>query len=231
MIAKDLDDATDRLGPLGRLIGDLCNDDLALPRPADTIARDDDVVRQSLVVRHHEADTALLIETPDDTSRLAFQDLDQRTLESPAPIASGNPNNDTIPMEQCAHFLGVQIEVFTPLIRADEPEAVCVSNDPARDQIAPVHETERLVAISDQLAIPHHSAESAFERDQVRLFSQAQGLGKVVEGGRGAEVGEGFEDEFATWNRIGVFLRLALTMRVGVFGCSRSSASCHVGSV
>ena len=55
---------------------------------AQAVAGDDDLVGQALVVRHHEADAALLVEAPDHAVGLALQDLHHAALQAPAAVAS-----------------------------------------------------------------------------------------------------------------------------------------------
>ena len=238
VVAQDLRHPADRRGALGRLIGDLRDHDLALGGTAQAIARDDDVMGEPLVVRHHEADPALLVEAADDAAGVALQGLRHGPLQATAPIATADPDHHPIAMEQSLHVLGVEIEVIAAVVRPHEAEAVLVADHPPDDQVATVDDTEGVLAVTQELAVPHHGAQAALQGDQVILGGEVQGLGQLRELQRGAVGGQGLEDELATRDGVFVFLQLALAMRVLVasgaarrrgrgFGGGRF-ASCHV---
>ena len=214
VIAEHLDDAPDGLGALGGLIGDLGDHDLPLLRTHEPIARDDHVVAQALVVRHHEADTALRVESADHAAGAALQHLHHRTLEPPAPIAAGDTRDDAVTMEQPAHLFRVQIEIVTTVVGLDEAEAVGVADHPPGDQIALVDQAEGVATIAHQLAVANHRTEATLQRRQVIVGGQVKDLGNLGELHRRPMLGQGLQDELPARDGVVVFLGFALLVRI-----------------
>ena len=167
VVAQDLDDAPDGLGPFGGLVGDLRHHDLPRLGLADQVAGDDDLVSQALVVGHHEPDAALLVEAPDHAVGLALQNFDDPSLQAPAPVPPCDPHHHAVAMEEAAHFLRIEIQVVAAGIGLDEAEAVRVADDPPGDEIAAVDQAEGIDAVSHQLAVADHGREAPIEGGEV----------------------------------------------------------------
>jgi hypothetical protein len=64
------------------------------------------------------------------------------------------------------------------------------------------------------LAVADHGREAPLEGGEVFVGAQAEDIGHLFEGKRGAVVSEGLQDEFPTRDRVGVFLCFALLVGV-----------------
>ena len=227
VVAHHLGDATDGLGTLGGLVGDLGDDDLALLGGADAIAGDDDVVGQALVVRHHEADATLLVKAPHHGAGVAGQDLHHRALQPPAGIAADDPHHRPVVVEQGLHLAGVEIDVIAPFVGDEKAKAVGVANDSPGDQVAAVDQAEGVLAVTHELAVADHGGEAPLQGDAVLVPVQVEGRRQFLEDHGHPGLGQGLQDELAAGDGVGVLARLALAMGVGEAGGGGFAASGH----
>ena len=66
VITQDFEDFTDRIHATRRALGDARHHHLALARPLVHAWRDQDILADAAIVRHHEADVVFDEETTDD---------------------------------------------------------------------------------------------------------------------------------------------------------------------
>ena len=135
----------------------------------------------AFVVRHHEADTTLLVETAHDGAGLALQDLDHGALETAAAVASTDPHHHPVPVEQGLHLLGIEIEIVATVVGAHESESVLVADDPPGDEVAPVDDAVGLLAVAQQLSVALHGPETPLQCDQVGFLVQIQRARELTE--------------------------------------------------
>ena len=218
VVPHHFQNAADGLGALGGLVRDLGDHDLALLHLAQAVAGNDDVVGQALVVRHHEADPTLPIEAPHHRAGVARQDLHHRPFQPAPGITAGDAHHGPVVVEKGAHLAGNEIDVVAALVRDQEAESVLVADDAPDDEVAPVDETEGVLAVAHELAVANHGPQAALQGNPILFAIQFKKLPEFLEDQGDPGLGQGLQDEFTAGDGVRVLARLAGTMRVGEAG-------------
>ncbi len=213
IVAEHLDDASDRLGVLGRLLDQLDGDHLPGLRLL-AARRDQDVLRQAPVFRHHDHHAMLVQHAADDALVGALEHLDDAAFRPAAAIDARDAHDGAVAVQHFAHVAGADEDVGSTVVAAQEAEAVGVALDAALDEVGLVGQQVGVATVADELPVALHRAQPAVEVLQlVRL--DVQRLGQRGKWHRHAAVGKDIQDVFAAWERLLVFLRLTLEMRIG----------------
>ncbi len=214
MLAQHLDDVTDRTGTLRRLFDDFNGDDLPVHRAAGLLLRHRDIVRDALVVGHHETDTALPMEASDHAVGVALQDFGHVAFETAAAVLAGDAHHHPVVVKHGVHGARRQVDIIAAGVRHQEAEAVRVGDDPARHQVELVGQGIAATPVAHQLTVPDHGVQAAAQGLAGILVMQAEPVRQTLLIDWMLRFGNDLQDEFAAGDRIFVAFRLALRLRV-----------------
>ena len=125
--AQHLDHAPDRLHVALRLLQDLDHDDLAGLCRQGRAGRHEDVVLDTLVLRHDDGHTAFVEQAADELVGAAFDDLDDLAFGTTAAVGAGHACQHAVAVQHLAHFVLGQHEVLARIVADQEAEAVAVA--------------------------------------------------------------------------------------------------------
>ena len=141
--------------------------DLASPA---LLGRNQDVLVDAAVFRHHEADAVLVVVAADDERVGVLQHLDDLAFAPAALVEAGvaapAPGRRAAPG---AFPWATGTEIVAAVVRHDEAEAIRMAFDAAPDQVQLVRQAELALAVEHDLAVALHRVQAALK--QVALVS------------------------------------------------------------
>ena len=216
VVTEDLDHLTERLPPLLRMIGDAHHDHLTVLRPHQPVRRDQDLLRDPLVVGQQECHPGIDLQAADDVFEGALQHLDHRGLAPASPVDASHAGNDTVAVPQHAHLARTQKQIVATLVRVHEPEPVGMPDHPPVDQVLMVDHAVATAAVAHHLAVTRHRIDAARQSIDLLRVEQLKRSGKIIEAQRRAVLLHQAENELAAGDRIFVFF--GLTGLIGITG-------------
>src|SRR5690606_6918198 len=149
MLADALDHAPAQAAILEGVRGDLHDHDHAVDGLALVVGMHHHVLAEARIVGDHEADPALLDETPHDVPLTLLAQGDHRALVAAAVIDVANPRQHLVAMKDALHLSGRQVKVGPFTGAGHEPETVAVADDATGHHVHVIGEREAVAAIAD----------------------------------------------------------------------------------
>jgi len=213
VIAEHFDDAPHRARRFRRLRNQLHRHHLP-GVGAFAARRDEDVLRQPLVLRRHHPHAMFVEHAPDDARIDALQHFDDLAFRPSAPVDAGDAHHHAVAVQHPAHLFRFEINIVAAIVAAQEAEAVLVSLDAARDQIGLVRQQPRIAPVQQHLPFAQHGVQPPQE-ELALARRDVQRLAKLVEPHRHPFARQNLFDIFPTRQRRSVLLRFALKPRIG----------------
>jgi hypothetical protein len=208
VVAEDLDDAAGGDGTVGRVVGDLDRDELAVGRH-EVAALHQDLLGQALVVGDHVGLAVLGVVAADHGVQAALDDAHDLAFGTALVVVAGDAREHDVAVEDAAHLARGQQQVGGAVVRDQEAEAVRMAGDAAADEFLLLHRLEGAAAVGLDLAVAHHGAQATGHGLAALVVMQVEVMGQLVGGQRLGAPGEHLENEFPAGNGVFVAVRLA----------------------
>src|SRR5262249_47593164 len=121
---EHFDDAPDWLHVALRLLDDLRNNDLSVLGSQRRPRRNQNVMRDALVLRGHDRYTTLVQQAPDQPIRTPFNHFDDFTFRAAAPILSRDARENTITVQYLGHFVFRQQQILPAVVSQQKTVAL-----------------------------------------------------------------------------------------------------------
>ena len=177
-LAQHLGHAAQRLRVAGGLRHDLDRHHLPVLGAVGVAGRDQDVVLDALVFRHHDGQAMLMQETADQLVGAALDDLDDGAFGLAA-ILAARLDQHAVAMQHLEHLARRQEQVRAAVVAQQEAETVAVAQHLARHEVQLGGQQQHALAVGHQLAVAFHGGEAALEADHGRLALDAHALGQL----------------------------------------------------
>ena len=178
--SEHFDHTADRLHIALRLLQNFDDDDLPWLGRQRCAGRHQNVVRNALVLRHDDRDTALVQQTADELVGAALDDFDDLAFGPAAPVGAGDARQHTIAVQHLGHLVFGQHEIGAAIVADQKAEAVAMALHLAGQQIGARRNEQQSRAIADDTA----RALEFFDFSIERFVIVAQG--QVARQGRAA---------------------------------------------
>ncbi len=146
------------------MLQNLQHHDLSGPGAAGFAGRDQNILRDAAIFRHHKIDAVFFVQAADHAIVGAFQHLDDLGLGTAAPVHTALAHHHHIAMQHLVHFLLAEEHIRTAVFGNQETETIRVSLHLALDQIEFVHHADGALAVAHDLAVALHRAQAAQEQ-------------------------------------------------------------------
>ena len=176
--------------------------------------RDDDVLADTAVIRHHETNAILDEVTADDVCLTGLEQAHQARFLTTLAVDLGRLHQHVVAMHQALHLSVVQIQIRTTTFRTQKTEAILVANYITFDQIQTIRQGITLVASEYQLSITLHGAQTTTQGFQRLFIFQLEDFGQLfTRHGLFVALDE-FQDQLAAGDGVIVFFGLAFEERI-----------------
>src|SRR5690606_33470618 len=169
-----------------------------------------DVFRDTAVLRHHEMYAGITLVDADQLGHGALDHLDNARLALAKAIASFCGDQHPVTVHHRQHLPRRDKQVFhVTLFGNHEAETIAMPLDTAADQVHTAGQPVLALAVLDQLAVTDHGAEASLERYLVVFFSYAKRTTQLTDRQGLSLVVEQLDDQFAAGDGVVVAGRFA----------------------
>ncbi|VVN41044.1 hypothetical protein PS645_05408 [Pseudomonas fluorescens] len=216
VVAHDFNHVTLRLEARSRPVSDLHFDELTNLRIGVAARRDQHLLLDLRIVRHHEADTAFFEIATDDGFVSTGNHFDDHAFTATATVQTGNARQGAVAIEHQTHLRRAHEQIVTAVIRHQKAETVPVTADAAEDQVELVHRRIRTTTGVDELSVALHGAQAAAQGFDLVFSGQTEFFDQLLAVSRRTPISKMLKDQFAARNRVFIFFRF--TSGLGIEG-------------
>ncbi|MNK34962.1 hypothetical protein D3C87_534750 [compost metagenome] len=214
VLAQHVQHSADRIDAGGGALGDANDHHLALAGTLVLPFRDDDVLADAAVIRHHEANAVLDEVTTDDVSLAGLEQAHQTRFLTTLAVDLGGLHQHVVAVHQPLHLAVVQEKIRSTTLGAQKTESIFVAEHIAFHQIQTIRQGVTLVASEHELPIALHGAQTTAQGFQRLFVGQLEDLGQLLPGHGFLMTTDKLQQHLAAGDGVIVFFGLALEERI-----------------
>ena len=164
VVTKDFHNRTHRLAALIGITANFCDHKLAVFGITGIRLRNQNLLTDAPIIRHHQAKTMVAIKAPNNLRQTPLQHFNNHALFAATPVNARHPHQHNIAIKYFHHFLRPQEHIPGTVRRHKVTRAFFIALHASLGQFHLVSQAIHTAAITDQLTITAHGNQPATQR-------------------------------------------------------------------